>query len=276
MTAATRILTVLGDPVEHSLSPLIQNAALAEAELDAIYVAFRCDGEDVPTLIRALARAGGAGNVTLPHKERAAAVVEEASEAVRRTGACNTFWSENGTLYGDNTDVQGFREALHVFRPTGVAGARVLLLGAGGAARAALVSLLDEGVGEVVILNRTLERARVMSRRIGGDRARVAESVSDLEDREFELVVNATRLGLRPEDPLPVALEKLEAVGGVMDLVYGRKETPFVLHARAAGIPAVDGREMLVRQGAASFARWWNRSAPLAAMRQVLDDGSEG
>jgi len=128
--------------VEHSLSPAIQNAAFREAGVDGVYVALRTSAEDLPALVRALSRAGGGGNVTLPHKERAATVVDVPSDAVRRTGACNTFWGDDdGRIHGDNTDVEGFRRALRSFLGRSPEGFRVLLLGAGGAARAILEAL---------------------------------------------------------------------------------------------------------------------------------------
>src|SRR5690606_25709966 len=135
----------LGNPVAHSLSPRFQNAAFAAAGVDGVYIALRCEAEAVPGLMTGIARAGGAGNVTVPHKALAARLVDRATDAVRRTSACNTFWLEDGRIHGDNTDVAGVRSAME--RLTGsVAGARVLLLGAGGAARAAVCALLDERV----------------------------------------------------------------------------------------------------------------------------------
>ncbi len=270
VTAGTRLLALLGDPVHHSLSPVIQNAAFQAAAVDGVYVSLRCSADDLPVFLRALGRAGGGGNVTLPHKERAAAVVDEPTDAVRRTGACNTFWWQDGKVWGDNTDVEGLRQAIRVFRDRTSEGSRVLLLGAGGAARAALVALLDDDASEVVLLNRSIERARIVSRRIGGSRVRVAENRDEIAGEKFSLVVNATRLGLSENDPLPFDLGTLGEVGGVMDLVYSQGETPFVRHAHSLGYPAVDGREMLVRQGAASFERWWGIPAPLEVMQEAL------
>ncbi len=275
ITAGTRVLALLGDPVAHSLSSVLQNAALAEAELDAVYVTIACGAEDVAGVLRSLARSGGGGNVTLPHKERAATVVTAASDAVRRTGACNTFWGEGDAVHGDNTDVEGFRRALEAFVPGAPAGARVLLLGAGGAARAALVALLDDGAREVSLFNRTTERARAVARRIGGERVRVVTGGEELEGAVFDLVVNATRLGLDPSDPLPMDLERLHRAGAVMDLVYGAGATPFVRHATSLGYRATDGAEMLVQQGAAAFETWWGRPAAVEAMRRALEDARE-
>ncbi len=271
VTSSTRVLALLGDPVAHSLSPVIQNSAMTAAGVDGVYVAVRCAGDDLAGFMRGLCRAGGGGNVTLPHKERAAAVVDHPSDAVRRTGACNTFWGgPDGRVHGDNTDVEGFRRALGSFLEGSPAGIRVLLLGAGGAARAALLALLEEGADEIVLLNRSAERARAVARRIGGRRARVASSAEDVRGQAFDLVVNATRLGLSSDDPLPLDFEVLERAGTAMDLVYGAHETPFVKEAGRVGVRATDGGEMLVQQGATSFERWWARPAPLEAMRDAL------
>ena len=219
---------------------------------------------------RQTGRACGGGNITLPHKEKAAAIVDVSSEAVRRTGACNTFWGENGKVHGDNTDVDGFRRALRQFLDGPAEGIRVLLLGAGGAARAALLGLLEEGAGEVLLFNRTGERARAVARRIGGQRARVVPVMKELEGESFDLVVNATRLGLDPHDPAPIDLGIFRRAGAAMDLVYGKHTTSFVSAAQGLGIRSTDGAEMLVQQGAASFERWWGESAPIDAMRAAV------
>ncbi len=271
ISSSTRVVALLGDPVSHSLSPIIQNAAFTAAGVDGVYVTLRCDRERLPALMEVIAHGGGCGNVTLPHKERAAAVVKLPSEAVRRTGACNTFWGERGQTRGDNTDVEGFRRALERFLGRSPRERRVLVLGAGGAARAVLLALIDEGVREITLYNRTVDRARAVSRRIGGERVRVAHPVEELNGGQFDLVVNATRLGLEPGDPLPLELSCLERVGAVLDLIYGDSETPFVRAAREFGVPAADGGEMLVQQGAASFERWWGREAPVDVMRAALE-----
>lgn len=273
ISASTRVFALLGDPVGHTLSPRIQNAAAAALDVDGVYVALQCGEEDLPGFMRGLSRSGGGGNVTLPHKGKAASVIDRPLEAVRRTGACNTFWLQDGRVVGDNTDVEGFRRALqHFLGAASPEGQKVLLLGAGGAARAALVALLDDGVEEVCIFNRSAERARSAARRIGGARARVLDGPRDWHDGDFDLVVNATSLGLSNEDPLPIDLERLSRAGAVMDLVYGPKPTPFLRAAEALGIRATDGKEMLVQQAAAAFELWWDRSAPVEAMRAALPD----
>ncbi|MDT8368737.1 MAG: shikimate dehydrogenase [Longimicrobiales bacterium] len=271
IASTSRVFALLGDPVRHSFSPEIQNAAMRAAGLDGVYVAVPTREAELAGMIRGLARGGGGGNITLPHKERAASLLDLPNSTVRRTGACNTFWAdERGRVVGDNTDVEGFRRALAHFLSKSPRDARVLMLGAGGAARAALVSLLEDGVGEVRIFNRSVERARAVSRRIGGERVRVVPLISELHGEDFDLVVNATRLGLSPDDPLPLELEVLTRAGAIFDMVYGETTTPFVQAAEARGIRATDGLEMLIRQGAAAFECWWGREAPLDAMREAF------
>lgn len=270
VTSSTRVLVLLGDPVRHSLSPVIQNAACHQAGMDGVYVAVRCNAGDLEGFMHGLSRAGGGGNVTIPHKEKAASVVDVPSEAVRRTGACNTFWGgEDGRVHGDNTDVDGFRRALRNFVPGSPQGIRVLLLGAGGAARAALMGLLEEGAEEVVLLNRSKERARAVARRIGGQRARVALLAGELRGQSFDLVVNATSVGLSRDDPPPFDFELLARVGGAMDLIYGREPTPFLKAAEAFGVRTTDGTDMLVQQGAVAFERWWGQEADIEAMSRA-------
>lgn len=270
VTTRTRVFAVLGRPVAHSLSPVLHGAALAERQIDAVYVALPCGAGEVAGLVRGLALAGGGGNVTLPHKSRAAAAVDRVTPAVERTGACNTFWAADGVVWGDNTDVAGVRGAMATVCPGGMGGARVLLLGAGGAARAALAALVDEGAGEIVVLNRSEERARTLVRDLGGERTRVLDGPRSLEGLDLDLVIQATSLGLAVGDPLPVDLDAPARVGGVLDLVYGDRPTALVRAARERNIPAADGREMLVLQGAAAFRRWFGDPVPLEAMRGAL------
>ena len=266
----TRVFAILGYPVAHSLSPAIQTAALRAAGLDGRYVAIACRADDVAPVMRTLARAGGGGNVTVPHKRRAAAALDEAAPAVGRTGACNTFWGEGARVRGDNTDVEGARRAVRALLAGPVRGASVLLAGAGGGARAAVAALIDEDAGEIRVVNRTLARARAMAEESTDARVRVVSDARTLEGQAFDLVLNATSLGLGADDPPPVDLARLGPVGAVMDMVYSPSGTPLTASAEARGIPAMDGGEMLLRQGAAAFELWWGREAPLAAMREAL------
>jgi shikimate dehydrogenase len=273
MASGPRLIALLGDPVEHSLSPRFQNAAMRAAGLDAVYVPLRVDAAAFEGLLAGLAGAGAGGNVTLPHKARAAARVEVRTPAVDRTGACNTFWVEGGRLHGDNTDIEGFSGAARslIGAP---AGARALVLGAGGAARAAVWALLESRADSIHVLNRTPGRARSLRDALDprGRRVTVPESRDDLRREGYDLVVNATSLGLHESDPPPLDLELPARVGAVLDLTYRPGTTAWVQAARAAGVPAADGREMLIRQGAASFRRWFGVEPDLAAMRAALED----
>jgi shikimate dehydrogenase len=270
ISARTRVFALIGDPVSHSSSPTIQNAAMKDLGLDGVYVALQAGWEEMVGFVKGLAMSGGGGNITLPHKEKAATVVDVRSLSVTRTGACNTFWFEDGKVHGDNTDVDGFSGALGVFLGGPPEGMRVLVLGAGGAARACLVALMDGGATEVQILNRTRDRARVVARRIGGARVRVLDGPGQVEGQSYDLVVNTTSLGLEDDDPLPLDLRRLGRAGAVMDMVYLPRATPFVEAARELGIRATDGMEMLVQQGAVSFERWWGRKPSLEVMRDSL------
>lgn len=267
--ATTRVFALLGHPVAHSLSPRMQNAALLDAGLDGVYVALETAEGEVPGLLRGLARSGGGGNVTLPHKALAATVLDAATEAVRATGACNTFWSEGGRIFGDNTDVEGFVRALEGWRGS-PAGMRVLLLGAGGAARAVVRGLVDAGVDALTILNRTPSAAQALAEASGSRRVRAAADRSDVEGRDWDLVVQATRLGLHPDDALPIDLERLGSVGALFDLVYAPRATAIMRAAEVLGVPTTDGSEMLVQQGAAAFRRWWQQEPSLDVMRGAL------
>jgi len=270
-SASTRLFALLGDPVSHSLSPAFQNAALRAAGLDGVYVALRCAPSEVAGLIRGIAQAGGGGNVTVPHKEAAAAAVDRRTATVERTGACNAFWLEDGEVWGDNTDVAGARAAIRAVVGD-VAPESVLVIGAGGAARAVLCAL-EGSARRVTLLNRGLDRAHELAARFASESLRidVLSLDADLTDRGFDLAINSTSLGLRPTDPLPPTGGARFAAA--LDVVYAPNGTRWVQHLRARGIPAADGKEMLLQQGAAAFRRWWHVEPPIDAMRAALGAG---
>ena len=270
--ATTRVFCLLGDPVDHSLSPTFQNVALRAAGIDAVYVALRCDASSVAPLIRALARAGGGGNVTVPHKGIAAECIQRPTPVVMRTGVCNTFWGVDGVIYGDNTDVAGFRHAASQLLPS-LEGISALLVGSGGAAAAAICALISARAATITLINRSPDRARSLAARFDEERRtiHVASSARDLADAPFDLVVNATSLGLRDEDALPFDLSMLGHVGAAFDLVYRRDQpTPWVRSARRLGINAADGIEMLLGQGAAAFEQWFGVRPSLDLLRSAV------
>lgn len=270
-SANTRVYAILGNPVVQSRSPIMQNAAMRAEKIDAVYVALPCSDDDFAGLMVGLANAGGGGNVTIPHKGLAAATVDMPSKAVRATLACNTFWSRRSRIYGENTDVIGFTKSLHGLIED-IRGARALVLGAGGGARAVIHALLEAGCAGVTVLGRNRARGREIAF-VAGRRARRVTYITDeksLRLEGFDLVINATPLGIRPGDRLPLRLSKIAALTSVFDIVYKPGGTAWVNYARQLGIPAMDGGEMLLQQGAAAFELWFGRPAPLDVMRSAL------
>ena len=256
---ATRVYALLGDPVAHSLSPAMHNAAFRALGCDAVYVALRCDAGALEGIMDALLRQGGGGNVTVPHKEAAAAVLAARGDC--DLPVCNTFWSENGVTQCAETDSEGILSALaRLGAPTGP----WCLIGTGGSARAALRAAERAGVG-VAIRSRSAERAA---------RVRIAASeagVPEADAGSCRVIINCTPLGLADGDPLPSYPEQTPAARTALDLVYRRGETEWVRTMRAAGCAAADGREVLVEQGAAAFERWYpKRPAPREVMRAAV------
>ena len=221
--------------------------------------------------MRQLARTGG-GNVTVPHKEMAAACLDAPSQSVSLTGACNCFWRlPTGELAGENTDVPAFADAVESRLGVRLRGARLLLLGAGGGARAVLLACRRAGVQSIDILNRSRERAMVAASSVVGDSVPVAVLEGIPESGHYDLAVNATSIGLQHTDPLPIDLGALD-VSAAFDLVYGRRGTPWTAHARALGVTAADGLEMLVRQAGYSIRQWLDVDPPLDVMRRAAED----
>ncbi len=261
ISGSSRVFALLGQPVAHSLSPAMHNAAFHALGLAAAYVALPCVAEDVAPLMHALARAGGGGNVTVPHKSAAAAAIADGG-LVRRLDACNTFWGEDGTLRGENTDVAGVVTALDRLAPP--AGGW-LVAGTGGSARAVAAAAAQCGA-PLAVHSRDAARARAFAEWAETIGARAGEPAA------ARVVINATPLGLGPGDPLPIADDLAPLAEVALDLVYARGQTRWVRHARARGLRAADGRAMLVAQGAAAFACWYPRiPAPVEVMRAAVD-----
>lgn len=259
--ASTRVFALLGDPVAHSLSPAMYNAAFLALGLDAVYVALRATPADVPGLVRGLAAAGGGGNVTIPHKRLVARLVTGADPLVP---AVNTFWGEGGEALGTNTDPEG---VLAGWISLGRPGGDWLVLGTGGSALAAARAAAVAGVG-LAVRSRSAERATAFEARVE------ALGVRRADPERIGLAVNATPLGLAGDDPLPAPIAALPARAAVLDLVYRRGATAWVRAARDAGRLAADGRAVLVGQGGGAFQKWFPTVAPpLEVMRAAVDAG---
>jgi shikimate dehydrogenase len=268
--ARTRVLAIIGDPVGHSLSPAMHNAALRALSLDAVYVAFRTPAPALGEVLTAVATIGGAGNVTVPHKEAVERLVARKTELCGRAGACNTFWTEDGVIVGDNTDVVGIREALRGMGVQG--GGRWLVLGTGGAARATLVVAKQMG-GTVTVRSRHPDRAQTFAKWAASRGVRVETTNGEDPGQRLaaDVAINATPLGLHADDPLPIPPDEIRDLQVALDLVYAPGETPWVLSLRRAGVTAQDGREMLIHQGAAAFERFFpDQTAPVEVMRAAV------
>jgi shikimate dehydrogenase len=262
ITGATRVFAILGDPVSHSLSPLMQNAAFAALGLPATYVPLRCSADDLPALMRSLGRAGGGGNVTVPHKEVAAGAVDVCREIVKAVESCNTFWNEDGRIIGDNTDVRGVLEALHQLE---VSNSPWFIAGTGGGARAVVAAAQEIGA-PVAVSSRNPERQQRFERWISDRGVPLAPRT------ECRVLINSTPLGLKSGDPLPFEPGKFARAEIAFDMVYARGETPWIRAMRPSVRRAGDGRSMLVAQGAAAFERWFpTKHAPVEVMRAAVN-----
>ncbi|HEX4692113.1 MAG TPA: shikimate dehydrogenase [Solirubrobacteraceae bacterium] len=266
-------LGVCGWPVAHSRSPQMHEAALRACGLrDWHYLRLPLPPELFAETVAALPATGFRGvNVTIPHKEAALALADEASEAALAIGAANTLTFEDGRILAENTDAPGFLDALPGDRD--LRGARALVLGAGGSARAVVWALRQAGAAEVLIWNRTPGRAEALAAELGA-RAVAASEVLEAP----ELVVNCTSVGLAgelaPFKALPLQADDLGAGSLVVDLVYRDGGTRFLEAARTRGADVVDGLEILVAQGAASFERWTGMVAPRTVMREAAGNSS--
>ena len=274
MRGEARLFGVLGDPVDHSLSPAMHNAAFAACALPYLYLRFRVASDALPAALADARRLEMGGlNLTVPLKEVALGLLDDVTPEARRIGAVNTITLTDGGLVGDNTDARGFLKSLEGRIELG--GAHVVLIGAGGSARAVGTALAMAGVTHVTIANRTLARAAELARRLedaGPLRATVA-SLDALEDglglSDVRLVVNTTSTGLG-NDPIPVRHGATPHDCLFMDLVYGAQPTPFLRAAARGRRRTLDGSGMLLHQGALAFETWTGQAAPLDAMRRAL------
>ncbi len=270
-------LAVLGQPIAHSLSPRMHNAAFAALGLagEWSYEAIELSPEHFAAGVAELRDRGFAGaNVTVPHKPAALALADAASDAARAIGAANTLSFTAAGFRADNTDAPGLIAAL----PRAVAGAQALVLGAGGAARAAVWALLGAGA-EVDVRNRSGERAAALTAAIGG---RQVDADGPLDLAPYDLLVNATSVGLAKPGAaaaapgsdlkmLGIRADELDEHLILVDLVYGTEATELVAAGRDRGAAVVDGREILVRQGAISFTIWTGLEPPLQIMRDAIE-----
>jgi len=280
ISGTTRLLGVMGWPVEHSLSPPMQNAALRAAALDLVYVALPVAPERLRDALRALPALGFLGvNVTVPHKESVAALVDTLGPSVAGIGAVNTVRVEpDGTLSGHNTDAEGFVGSVRAEGGIDPRGLSYFQAGAGGAGRAMAAGMLRAGVRRLVIANRTRERAEEIVAALRSQAQPGVELVAcglDAEATrlasEADIVANATSMGLKLGDASPLPSEAFRAGQLAYDTVYVRPDTPFVQAARQGGARTVTGLGMLAGQGALALELWTGHRADRALMLRVLE-----
>jgi len=275
ISGRTRVCAVIGDPIEHTLSPTMHNAAFEHLKLDFVFVAFKVTPDELEKAVRGACALGIRGlNVTMPHKNSVTEFLDEADPAVKFLGAANTILNQGGRLRGFNTDGVG---ALKALKQNGVnlAGKKVLLLGAGGAAKAIAFSLSKEA-DELCILNRDAAKARELAsvlepcgKKIVGNELSSRQIQKELPDSD--LLINATSVGMTPTaSESLVKPDWLKPDLSVMDIVYNPAETKLIQDARAAGAKVINGVEMLLYQGAASFEIWTGCKAPVDVMREAV------
>jgi shikimate dehydrogenase len=279
-------LGVFGDPVAHSLSPQMQNAALRACEIDLQYARFHIRGNELRSALRFLRELDFLGvNLTVPHKIAAFGQIDQADESATRAGAANTIRLRDGKLIASNTDGEGFLRAIRSEFSVDVRDLRVMILGAGGGTgRAIAWQCALENCERLVLVNRTYEKAQGLADRLGpyfagprvlGPAARLEavawdETALRAQVADIDLIVNATSLGMNPNDPTPIPARLLAPHHMVFDAVYGPSRTSLIRAADEAGARGMDGSSMLLHQGALAFQIWFEREAPIEAMRRAL------
>ncbi len=262
LNAKTHLYGIFGNPVHHSLSPLIHNEVFQALKMNAVYLAFEIRQESLRLAFEAVRSLGIKGvNITIPFKEQALSFVDEIPEDLdRRVGALNTVVNRDGRLFGYNTDVSGFLTAIKEELRFNPEGKTALVLGAGGAARGVVFALAHTHAGKIMIHNRTQTRAQGLQEHVSSyfPETEIDSTVSltDLKAAKIDLVVNATSCGMEKQDPLPMDLHALNHKAAVYDLVYSPGETRFLKIAKALRLPCANGLGMLAAQAALSFELW--------------------
>ncbi|UKS30415.1 shikimate dehydrogenase [Paenibacillus sp. HWE-109] len=271
----TILYGVFGDPIRHSRSPIMLNRAFQEAGINAVYAAFHVRPDELGNAVRGIRALGYRGiNVTIPHKVEVMSYLDEIDEGASIVGAVNTIVNEAGKLVGYNTDGIGYVRSLKEETGIVLSGKRVLLLGAGGAARGVAYALAKEGVACIYIANRTKERAIELAETISVYTKTVGLGLDELGDivDEVDFVLNTTSAGMHPHvDELPMPVELLREHHLVSDLIYNPRITRFLREAEAKGARIHGGLGMFIYQGAFAFEYWTGTPAPVAAMRQVVE-----
>jgi len=282
ITGRTKIVGVIGDPVEHSCSPPMHNAAFREMGMDYVYVPFRVRPEQLPTAVDGFKALNFTGiNVTLPHKKAMLPLMDSVSREAELIGAVNTLVFKDDMVEGHNTDARGFIASLREEGVSSVSRMKVVVLGAGGGAQAVVVGLALEGADRITIANRTGQKAVHLAETIGGKTGVPVEGISLDDERlperlsDSDLLVSTITAGMDPSIPLVIDSDWLHKDLIVYDIVYTPPETNLLKAAAERGSRAIGGMGMLVHQGAISFQLWTGKQPSVKTMRRALAEALE-
>lgn len=271
----TKTFAVIGDPIDHSLSPSIHNAAFKALGLDCTYIAYRVPRGELQAGVESLKQIKISGfNVTIPHKIEMMKFLDDASSECKTIGATNTVTNENGKLVGYNTDMDGFLEPIKK-KNIGISGQNVLLLGAGGAARAIIAGFAKEKATKTIIANRTMQRAQDLAKfasNLGVDSEPILLEDVNKHTAKCKFIVNATSIGLKGE-PSPILANSINPEHIVYDIIYMPMDTDLITQAKKNSATVVYGYEMLLGQACLAFEIWHKIKAPYDAMQRVLLGG---
>jgi len=283
ITGTTEIYGILGHPVKHTLSPILHNAAFKALGLDCCYLSFDVKPGDLKKGIQGLTALGIKGfNLTIPHKETVIDFLDEVTAEALQIGAVNTVLVRQGRLIGHNTDGPGFVRSFSEETGVSLKGKQVLLLGAGGAARAVAFQLAKEGIKSLLVINRTLSSAKVLVRDLEKKFTNVSWLANALTSKVWDLIaqdpvlqrvdiiINSTSVGMRPNDPLIIPGSFLNQRQVVCDLIYLPSKTRLLSAAEAVGAKAINGLGMLLHQGALAFELWTGKKAPIVLMKGAI------
>lgn len=277
----TKVVGIIGHPISHTFSPLMHNAAFRALGLNYVYLPFEVRPDALEEAIHGIRALGMVGvNVTVPHKEACMAFLDEMTQQAQVLGAVNTIVLHEGLLVGYNTDGQGFLRFLKEDFSFNPKGKKAMVLGAGGAARAVVASLMEEESGEVVVANRSFHRATCLCM----DMVRALPSYpqpipvplpSQLMAEHLDtcqLLINATSVGMRGQEALPLEPALLHEGLVVVDLIYNPAQTMLLVEAQKRGLKCANGLGMLLYQGAVAFEKWTGQHPPIEVMRKALEE----
>ena len=271
----SKTYAVIGDPIDHSLSPNIHNAAFRHSKLDHTYIAYKIPAGELAAGIEALKAIKIAGfNVTIPHKIEMMKFLDEMDTTCKVIGAVNTVLNENGKLKGYNTDMIGFLDPIKKKNFT-IKNSQVLLLGAGGAARAIITAMIKEKASKISIVNRTQENANKLAdfaKKIGGNVDTISIQEANKLITDYKFIINSTSIGMRNE-PSPISTENIGKNSIVYDIVYHPINTDLIKKSKENGATIIYGYEMLLSQAACSFEIWHEKEAPYDIMKKALLGG---